>query len=119
MEDQAIIELSGLFPVIILRAVMGIPWSSLYSRKHTLSEPSDREGAFAENVMLFPEYRGKHPPHGCRRLNAKIRFDTGITMSDPYARKCCRAAGIKNRTKRYSCKKQGNRYGHYPDLPPA
>ena len=77
LEYQVILELSGFFPVIILCAVMGIPRSSFYNWKHTLLEPSDRERAFAENVILFSAYHDKYPSHGYRWLNVKIRFDTG------------------------------------------
>ena len=45
--------------------------------------------------MLFIEYHKKYPSHGYRWLNAKIRLDTGIVHSDPYAYKCCRACRYK------------------------
>ena len=66
--------------------------------------------------MLFMEYHKKYPSHGYRWLNAKIRLDTGIVHSDPYAYKCCRAAGIKSRTKHYRYKKPGNPYRLFPNL---
>ncbi len=47
------------------------------------------------NVWLFREYHKKYPAYGYRRLNAKIREDTGIIISDVYAHKCCQLAGIK------------------------
>ena len=54
--------------------------------------------------MLFKEYHEKFPSHGYRWLNAKIRFDTGQLMSDPYALKCCQIAGIKSKAKRIKYK---------------
>ena len=66
--------------------------------------------------MLFMEYHKRYPSHGYRWLNAKIRLDTGIAHSDPYAYKCCRAAGIKSKTKHYRYKKPGNPYRLFPNL---
>ena len=42
-----------------------------------------------------------YPSHGYRWLNAKIRLDTGLVVSDPYAHKCCKIAGIKSKSKHY------------------
>ena len=70
----------------------------------------------ASNIMLFKEYHAKYPSHGYRWLNHKIRLDTGRIMSDPYAHKCCRIAGIKCDAKHYRYKKPGNPYRLYPNL---
>lgn len=66
---------------------MGIQRSSFYAWKKLLSHPSDREKKLASNVRLFREYHSKYPSHGYRWLNAKIRLDKDIAMSDPYAHK--------------------------------
>ena len=58
----------------------------------------------------------KYPSHGYRWLNAKIRLDTGQVMSDPYAHKCCKAAGIKSRSMHYKYKKAGNPARVFPNL---
>ena len=39
----------------------------------------------------------KYQSHGYRWLNAKIRLDTWLKVSDLYAYKCCKLAGIKSR----------------------
>ena len=52
-----------------------------------LSNPAPRTKALVENIQLFKEYHLKYPSHGYRWLNAKIRLDTGVEMSDPYAHK--------------------------------
>ena len=95
---------------------MGIPRSSFYNWKRSLFEPSKRARDFARSVMLFMEYHKRYPSHGYRWLNAKIRLDTGIVHSDPYAYKCCRAAGIKSKAKHYRYKKPGNPYRLFPNL---
>ena len=58
----------------------------------------------------------KYPSHGYRWLNAKIRLDTGLVLSDPYAHKCCKAAGIKSKAKHYKYKKPGDPYRVFPNL---
>lgn len=82
-----ILELSGEFPVNLLCDAMGINRSSFYYWKKMLSNPAPRTRALIENIQLFQEYHLKYPSHGYRWLNAKIRLDKGIEMSDPYAHK--------------------------------
>ena len=66
--------------------------------------------------MLFKEYHAKYPSHGYRWLNAKIRLDTGLVLSDQYAHKCCKDAGIKSVSKHYRYKKPGDPFKVYPNL---
>ena len=109
-------ELSGEFPVKLLCETMGIQRSSFYNWKKHLSNPSDREKSLVNNITLFREYHMKYPSHGYRWLNAKIRLDTGQVMSDPYAHKCCRAAGIKSKSKHYRYKKAEEPARIFPNL---
>ncbi len=109
-------ELSGEFPVKLLCEAMGIQRSSFYNWKKHLSNPSAREKKLVNNIILFREYHMKYPSHGYRWLNAKIRLDTGQVMSDPYAHKCCKAAGIKSRSRHYKYKKAGNPARVFPNL---
>lgn len=69
-----------------------------------------------KSIELFKEYHDKFPSHGYRWLNAKIKLDTGISCSDPYAHKCCKAAGIKSVSKHYKYKKPGDPFKTYPNL---
>ena len=92
-------ELSGEFPVKALCEEMGIVRSSFYGWKKRLSHPSGREKSFVSNIMLFREYHLRYPSHGYRWLNEKIRIDTGLVMSDPYAHNCCKTAGLKSKSK--------------------
>ena len=109
-------ELSGAFPVKVLCKVMGILRSSFYAWKKRLSHPSDKEKNFLNSILLFQEYHLKYPSHGYRWLNAKIRLDTGLVLSDPYAHKCCKAAGIKSNSKHYRYKKAGEPARIFPNL---
>ena len=95
---------------------MGIQRSSFYNWKEHLSRPSARTQRYIENIALFSAYHLKYPSHGYRWLNAKIRLDTGLALSDPYAHKCCKAAGIKSKAKHYHYKKPGEPGRIYPNL---
>ena len=95
---------------------MGVNRSSFYYWKKTLSNPSPRVRALVDNIQLFVEYHKKYPSHGYRWLNAKIRLDTGLILSDPYAHKCCKAAGIKSKSKHYKYKKAGAPGKIFPNL---
>ena len=66
--------------------------------------------------MLFQEYHLKYPSHGYRWLNAKVRLDTGLILSDPYAHKCCKTAEIKSGVRHYKYKKPGEPYKVFPNL---
>lgn len=109
-------ELSGEFPVKLLCKYMGINRSSFYYWKKRLNNPSSRTRNLIDNIQLFEEYHLKYPSHGYRWLNAKIRKDTGLVMSDQYAHKCCKLAGIKSQTKHYRYKKPGEPGRVYPNL---
>lgn len=111
-----IMELSGEFPVKLLCDTMGIRRSSFYNWKKHLADPSDHTKNLVSNILLFQEYHLKYPSHGYRWLNAKIRLDTGLVLSNPYAHKCCKIAGIKSNAKHYSYKKSGEAYRVYPNL---
>ncbi len=109
-------ELSGEFPVKLLCEVMDVNRSSFYYWKKTLSNPSDKMKNLVSNISLFKAYHLKYPSHGYRWLNAKIRLDTGLIVSDPYAHKCCKIAGIKSEARHYKYKKHGNPFKIYPNL---
>jgi len=109
-------ELSGEFPVKLLCKYMGINRSSFYYWKKRLNNPSSRTRNLIDNIQLFEEYHLKYPSHGYRWLNAKIRKDTGLVMSDQYAHKCCKLAGIKSQTKHYRYKKPGEPGRVFPNL---
>lgn len=81
--------------------------SGFYKWKKRLKHPSDRLKTFISSLMLFKEYPAKYLSHGCRWLNAKIRLDTGVLLSDPYAHKLCKTAGNISVSKHYRYKKQG------------
>jgi len=111
-----ILELSGEFPVNLLCKTIEIQRSSFYNWKKRLSNPATHTKNLVSNILLFQEYHLKYPSHGYRCLNAKIRLDTGLVLSDPYAHKCCKVAGIKSKSKHYRYKKPGEPDRTYPNL---
>ena len=95
---------------------MGVNRSGFYKWKKRLENPSVKAITTAANIALFKEYHEKYPSHGYRWLNAKIRLDTGQIMSDQYAHKCCKTAGITSKSKHYRYKKPGDPFKVYPNL---
>jgi putative transposase len=108
--------LSAEFPVKLLCKAMKIQRSSFYAWKKRLSNPCERERKLAQNILLFKKYHEKYPSHGYRWLNAKIRLDSGLVLSNGYAHKCCRLAEIKSHAKHYKYKKPGDPRRIYPNL---
>ena len=109
-------ELSEEFNVSELCQYMGVSRSGFYKWKNRLQNPAPRTKTLISNILLFKEYHCKYPSHGYRWLNAKIRLDTGLILSDTYAYKCCRTAGIKSHSKHYRYRKPGNPYRLYPNV---
>lgn len=109
-------EMGPDFGVAKLCKMMGVSRSGFYKWRQHLNNPAQRTKNFIHNVMLFKEYHSKYPSHGYRWLNAKIRLDRDIVMSDTYAHKCCKTAGIKSASKRYKYRKPGNPYRLYPNM---
>ena len=90
-------EMAPDFGVKKLCELMGVSRSGFYKWRNRLGNPAARTRSFISNVLLFQEYHSKYPSHGYRWLNAKIRLDTGLIISDTYAYKCCRTSGIKKK----------------------
>lgn len=109
-------EMSAQFPVKKLCSVLNVNRSGFYKWKSRLDHPSDRLKSFVSNICLFKEYHAKYPSHGYRWLNAKIRLDTGLIVSDLYAHRICKTAGIMSTSKHYRYKKPGDPYRVYPNL---
>jgi len=109
-------ELSAQFPVKKLCQIMDVNRSGFYKWKKRLEHPSDRLKSFVDNIRLFKEYHAMYPSHGYRWLNAKIRLDTGLLLSDQYAHKCCKTAGIVSISRHYRYKKPGDPFRIYPNL---
>ncbi len=109
-------ELSAQFPVKKLCRIMDVNRSGFYKWEKRLEHPSDHLKSLMDNIMLFKEYHAKYPSHGYRLLNAEIRLDIGLILSDQYAHKCCKTDGIVSISKHYRYKKPGDPFRVYPNL---
>ena len=69
------------------------------------------------DVAPFREYHSRLPSHGYRWLNAKMRLDLGLVVSDRYAHRCRRFAGIKSESRHHACKKPGGAQEGLPQRP--
>lgn len=101
---------------MLLCEAMNIRRNSFCAWKKRLSDPSDRAKQLLRCILLFQEYHLRFPSHGYRWLNAKLRLDTGLELSDTYAHKCCKIAGIKRKAKHYAYKKPGDPRRVFPNL---
>lgn len=109
-------ELSSKWSVIDLCREMFISRSGFYKRRNRILQPCARTKKRMDDIVLFQKYHEKYPSHGYRWLNAKIRCDLGLIMSDQYAHRCCKYAGIKSKTKRGRYGKPGERKRIFPNL---
>lgn len=109
-------ELSSKWPVKELCEAMDISRSGFYKFKYRLAHPTDRVKKRMDNILLFEKYHEKYPSHGYRWLNAKIRLDLGLVMSDQYAHRCCKFAGILSQSKHYKYKKNNEEKRTFDNL---
>ena len=68
------------------------------------------------NMMLFKKYHEEFPSHGYRWLNAYIKNNDGVILSNLTAHRCCKAIGITSEAKHYRYKKPGDPFKIYPNL---
>ena len=108
--------MSETFPVSRVCKLLGINRSGFYKWKYRLDHPSAKMKSFLQDVQIFKEYHERYPSHGYRWLNAKIRLDEGLVMSDQRAHRCCKFAGITSKTKHYRYKKSGVPSRVFPNL---
>ena len=95
---------------------MDINRSGFYKWRQRLSHPSQKSFTRAKNIELFKRYHDHYPSHGYRWLNAMIKNDLGVVLSDVTAHRCCKAVGIVANTKHYRYNKPGNPFKIYPNL---
>lgn len=105
-----------MFPVKKLCEVMHINRSGFYKWKDRMDNPSNKIRSKLADIKLFEDYHNKYPSHGYRWLNAIIRNETGLVVSNQYAHKCCKFAGIKSKASHYKYYKKENPFKIYPNL---
>ena len=115
-EFEIVLDMSETFPVSKICRILSVNRSGFYKWKHRLDNPSPKMRSFMQDVQLFIEYHERFPSHGYRWLNAKIRLDEGLVMSDYRAHRCCKFAGILSKAKHYRYKKPGVSSRVFPNL---
>lgn len=65
---------------------------------------------------LILERHQKHKVWGYHSIATSIRNDTGWRVSDNLVHKCCKAAGVKSKAKRYKYQKPGKESEIFPNL---
>ena len=100
----------------MLCKVMGINRSGYYKWR----KRQGTENRYAQNRRLLTELilerHQKHKVWGYHNIAASIRNDTGWKISDNLVHKCCKAADIKSRAKRYKYRKPGEESEVFPNL---
>jgi putative transposase len=112
-------ELSGRWPVQALCREMSADRSGFHECRSRRAAPSEKARKKAADIALFMGFHARHPSHGYRWPDAKIRLDLGLVMSDECARRCCRYAGIASECRHYRYRKPGEPGRSYPNMIPA
>ena len=95
---------------------MGIQRSSFYNWKQSIANPSARTRKLMDCTKLLSEYHERFPLRDHKWLNAKLRLDTGLEITDAYALRCCTNAGIRSRVTHYRYRKHEGSGKVYPNL---
>lgn len=95
---------------------MDINRSSFYKWRSRVNQPSAKMMTRISNILLFKKYHNLYPNHGYRWLNAKIKLDLGLVLSDRYAHRVCKYTGIASISKRFKFKKPGEQFKIYANL---
>lgn len=95
---------------------MSVSRSAFYRWRSRVAKPAPRTKKRIDDIERFASYHRKYPSHGYRWLNAKIRLDLGIVMSDQYAHRCCKARGIRSQARKCRYKRPGEKGKAYPNL---
>ena len=115
-EFEVIYILSNEFPAKTLCKFMDINRSSFYKWRNRVNQPSAKMMTRISNILLFKKYHNLYPNHGYRWLNAKIKLDLGLVLSDRYAHHVCKYTGIASISKRFKFKKPGEQFKIYANL---
>lgn len=104
------------YPVNMLCKVMGVNRSGYYKwrkRRRTENRYIQDRRLLTELIL---ERHQKHKVWGYHSIAASIRNDTGWRVSDNLVHKCCKAAGVKSKAKRYKYQKPGKESEIFPNL---
>lgn len=95
---------------------MEINRSGFYKWLKRINNPSSKLKNKLSMIQLFKSYHVLYPSHGYRWLNAMIRNETGLVISNLTAHRICKEVGIIAKNKHYRYKKPGDPFKVYPNL---
>jgi len=94
-------KLKVKYPVNFLCEIMGINRSDYYKWKQRQGKQNRYEKDRVLLTELLQEAHKKHPSHGYHRLANDVFQRTGRVFSHNLAHKCCKAAGIHFKARKY------------------
>jgi hypothetical protein len=100
----------------MLCRLMHLSRSSFYFWLKALQTPCKQKQKLAETIREIIDLHDKYPSHGYRWLRAKLELDNKIHISDGYALKCCRMAGIQSQAKHRRRKYHGSTDRKYTNV---
>ena len=95
------------YPVNFLCQIMGVNRSGYYKWKSRQGKPNRYEQDRVLLTQLLEKAHKEHPSHGYHRLADDVFEDTGWMFSHNLAHKCCKAAGIHSKARKYTYKSPG------------
>lgn len=113
-------ELKDKFPVKMLAKYMKINRSSYYKWAKNKGKEDKHMKRRMELTALIRKEHEKWPSHGYHRLAEDVLRSTGWKVSHNLVHKCCKAAGIKSKARKYGNKKANRVHGkeniRFPNL---
>ena len=107
-KDYEIIEeMKSKYPVNFLCQIMGVNRSGYYKWKSRQGKPNRYEQDRILLTALLQKAHKGHPSHGYHRLADDVFAETGWVFSRNLAHKCCNAAGIHSKARKYTYKSPG------------
>lgn len=94
---------------------MGVNRSGYYKWKARQGIPNRYEQDRLLLTKLLEDEHRIHPSFGYHRLAQNVFQTTGWVFSHNLAHKCCKAAGIQSKARKYQNKKTGNENVKYPN----
>ena len=104
------------YPVDYLCRIMDINRSGYYKWRARKGQQNQYE---KDRILLTQFLQGAHkdyPSHGYHRLARDVFAETGWIFSDQLAHKCCKAAGIRSKARKYTYRAPGEESQIFPNL---
>ena len=95
--------------------VMGANRSGYYKWKARQGKPNRYERDRILLTELIEKAHREHPSHGYHRLANDVFAETGWVFSHNLAHKCCKAAGIRSKARKYRYRKPGEESVKFPN----